>query len=370
MPPMIDTSESLRSLIDRALQRDSVALDTEFVWDRTYYAKLGVVQVALSEEECFLVDAIALDLAPLGELLAAPGVVKILHDAPQDLTILRRATSAFPRTVFDTRIAAGLSGLSSTTSLGELVGTVLGIDLAKTESRTDWLRRPLTEQQVAYAIEDVCYLAEVRDELLERSRALDRDTWLREELALLDDPGLYEEKDPRQQYLRVKGMGRASRRELAVLRELAAWREEEAQRVDRPRGRVIPDDILLALARRQPQALDDLRAYKGLGRRFYPNVLELIACGRAIPDLDCPPRRRRRRRGEEERFETQIDRAMSHMRTRSESLAIDPPFVASRAEVKTLVHAGPKAGPENHRLLRGWRREFVGCELLDILAAS
>jgi len=366
---MIDTPEALRSLIDRALQRDSVALDTEFVWDRTYYAKLGVVQVALSEKECFLIDAVALDLTPLGELLATPEVVKILHDAPQDLTILRRATSAFPRNIFDTRIAAGLSGLSSTTSLGELIGTTVGVDLAKTESRTDWLRRPLTERQVAYAIEDVCYLAEVRDELLKRSRALERDSWLLEELALLDNPNLYEEKDPRQQYLRVKGVGRASRRELAILRELAAWRDEEAQRVDRPRSRVIPNDILLSLARHQPQSPDDLRTYKGLGHRFYPNVLELIASGLAIPDVDCPPRRQRRRRSEEERFEKQINRAMDHMRTRSESLDIDPPFVASRAEVKTLVHAGPQAGPQEHRLLRGWRRDFIGCELLDIMAA-
>ena len=370
-PLMIATPGALRDLVERAGQSESIALDTEFVWDRTYYPRLGVVQVALSAAECHLVDTVALDdLSPLGELLAAPDLVKILHDAPQDLTILRRVTGAFPRNIFDTRLAAGLAGLSSTTSLRELVGAVVGVDLAKTESRTDWVRRPLTDEQLAYAVEDVCYLQEVRRELLARSRALERQDWLREELATLDDSELYAERDPRQQYLRVKGSGRASRRELAILRELAAWREQEAQRCDRPRNRVVPDATLIHLARRRPHSRELLGAVKGLGRRYEETVLELVGRGLAIPDEDCPRRRGRRRRGDEERIEAQLDQALAHLRARSTAHSIDSPFVASRAELHTLVCDGPDADPRRHRLLRGWRRDLVGGDLLDLLAAG
>jgi len=365
---MIDTSEALISLVERAGQNQSVALDTEFVWDRTYYPRLGVVQVGLSEEACFLVDPLAVeDLTPLGELIADPCVIKILHDAPQDLTILRRATGAYPRNVFDTRCAAGLAGLSSTTSLRELVGAVLGVDLAKTERRTNWLRRPLTAPQHAYAIEDVCYLPAVNQELLARVRSLVRETWLREELAVLDDPALYAEKDPRQQYHRVKGAGRVSPRELAILRELAAWREEEARHRDRPRGRILADATLLHLARRKPRSPTALRSFKGLARRYEEKILEGVHRGLAVADGECPRRPRRRIAGAET-VEAQLKRAMVYLRKKSEAEDIDPPFVASRAEVKNLVCDGPDAPSERHRLLRGWRRGFVGEGLLQILA--
>ena len=365
---MIDSPAALTSLVERARKNQAVALDTEFVWDRTYYPGLGVIQVGLSEKDSSLVDVLALDdLALLGRLIADPGVVKILHDAVQDLTILRLATGASPRNVFDTRCAAGLAGLSSTTSLLDLVGAVLGVDLAKTESRTNWLRRPLTERQVAYAVEDICYLHEVREELLDRIGKLGREEWLREELAAYDDPAQYEERDPWQQYQRVKGAGRASPRELAILRELAAWREEEARRCDRPRGRVIPDDILLRLARGKPRSLEALRPFKGLGRRYGATVLELVERGMDVAGDECPQQPRRRRRLNAKAIEAQLEQVMHHMRKRSRTDVIDPPFVASRAEVKTLVCDGPDARPERHRLLRGWRREFIGEELLKIL---
>ncbi|MEW6750042.1 MAG: HRDC domain-containing protein, partial [Candidatus Latescibacterota bacterium] len=253
---MIDTPEALRTLVAQIRRCPSVALDTEFVWESTYYPRLGLVQLGLDDGTCHLVDAVALpDLAPLAEIIAAADLPKILHDAPQDLTILRRATGASPRNVFDTRCAAGLAGLSSTSSLLQLASTVLGVELDKTASRTNWLQRPLSPAQARYAVEDVRCLPPLRDALLARIRRLGRESWLREELLALDDPRLYEERDPREQYQRIKGAGRATPRELAVLRELAAWREEEARRSDRPRGRILSDDVLLHLARRKPRTL-------------------------------------------------------------------------------------------------------------------
>jgi ribonuclease D len=367
-PVMIDAPEALLELVERGRLCESIAVDTEFVWDRTYYADLGLVQVALDGDTCFLLDTVALeDLSPFGELLAAPALTKILHDAPQDLTILRRATGGFPRNVFDTRCAAGLAGLSSTMSLGDLVAATVGVHLPKTESRTDWVRRPLTDEQVEYAAEDVCYLHAVRDELCRRIAALGRTSWLEEELSTLDDPEPYREREPWEQFQRVKGSGRASRRELAILRELAAWREEEARRCDRPRGRVVMDKTLMDVSRRKPRTIDALGSVQGLSRRYGTVVLELVERGLDTAEDDCPPRRSRRRPTDEELLEKQIADAMALLRARGEAASIDAPFMAARAEVNALVIAGSGADPAQHRLLRGWRREVVGDELLQML---
>ncbi|MFA6111036.1 MAG: HRDC domain-containing protein [Candidatus Latescibacterota bacterium] len=363
--PMIDTPEALARLAGRLEQAERIALDTEFVWDRTYYPKMGLVQVGLDDGECYLIDAVALpDLSTLAPAVSSPERVKILHDAPQDLTIVRRVTGAFPRTVFDTRCAAGLAGLSSTTSLGDLVAQAIGVSLPKTESRTNWLQRPLAPEQVEYAVDDVRYLGPVRAELLSRVAALGRAEWLTEELGGLDDPELYVERDPQQQYLRVRGAGRASPRELAILRELAAWREEEARRCDRPRERVLPDASLVRLARSRPRALEQLRGTQGLARRYVEPILEAVARGLAVPDRECPRRRRIR---DEARAEALLEQAMSLVRHRSQAAGIDAPFVATRAEVRGLMADGPAALPEQHRLLRGWRRGVVGEELLALM---
>ena len=297
-------------------------------------------------------------------------MVKILHDAPQDLTILRRATGAFPCSVFDTRCAAGLACLSSTLSLSDLVADVLGVQLGKTESRTDWLQRPLTPEQILYAAEDVTCLHALRQELLRRAADLGRDKWLKEELAVLDDPGLYGERDPREQYRHVKGSGRASRRELAILRELAAWREEEARRSDRPRGRVVQDATLMQLARTRPGTRAAVREVNGLGRRYADGVLEGIERGLSVPAEQCPERKPRRHPAEAKALRARTELAMRRLREVTAAARMDAPFVASRAEVASMVGDRPRPDPARHRLLRGWRRHLVGDELLDLLSDS
>ena len=364
---MIDTAHALADLVAQGHECQSIALDTEFVWERTYYPRLGLIQVALDVGTCFLIDAPAIpDLAPLGTLLAAPHTLKILHDAPQDLTILGRVTGALPVRIFDTRCVAGLAGLSSTTSLAGVVAATVGVDLAKTESRTDWLQRPLTAEQIQYAAEDVCYLHEVCDDLQRRVEVRGRAAWLREELAALDAPDLYMERDPRFQYLRIKGNGRLGHRETSVLRELAAWREEEARRRDRPRGRVVPDDVLLELARRKPRSREALADVRGLAGRYAEAVIDCVARGMSVAGPDAS-RVRRRSRAEEKALEDRVAVAMAQVRACAQEEHLDPPFIASRAEVRALVIAGTGASPSEHRLLRGWRYELVGNRLLGLL---
>ncbi|HPK37407.1 MAG TPA: ribonuclease D, partial [Kiritimatiellia bacterium] len=154
-PTLITTAADLADLNTRLLRAEAVALDTEFFWERTFYPVLGLVQLA-TPDGCWLVDAVCLkDLSALAPLIASPSVTKVLHDAPLDLTILARATGAVPRSVFDTRLAAGFAGLSATLSLQALLQEVLGVTIAKGETRSNWLRRPLSENQIRYAAEDV-----------------------------------------------------------------------------------------------------------------------------------------------------------------------------------------------------------------------
>ncbi len=368
---MIDTPQALAELVERALQKTCVAVDTEFVWNRTYYPRLGVVQLALAGDDCHLIDTVAIeDLSPLAPLLEHPDIVLILHDAVQDLTILRQTTGAFPLNIFDTRCAAGLANMSSTSSLAELLENTVGVSLDKTETRTDWVKRPLSEEQLAYAIDDVFYMHEVRDVLIKRVEEIGRSEWLAEELATYDKPSLYEDRDPREQYQRVKGAGRASPREFAVLREVAAWREHEARRRDRPRSHVLTDETLVFLALRKPHAIEDLVQTRGINaQRDGERILEQIRIGLEIPDNECP-RRRRHKRYDEDVIERKLSESIDHLRKLSGEAQIDAPFVAARAEVRSLVLDAEDAAPEAHRLLRGWRRDFVGADLHGIAMSA
>ncbi len=350
---------------------ECVALDTEFVWERTYYPRLGIVQVGFGEDDSALIDAAALpDLTPLGRVLADDGVVKVLHDAPQDLTILRRVTGAYPQNIFDTRRAAGFVGLSATISLGDLLRETLGVSLTKTEARTDWLRRPLSASQQSYAHDDVRFMPAARAELLARARERHHEAWLQEELAAYDDPALYEEKDPYLQYLRIGGAGRLSPRQRSVLREMTAWREKEARLRDRPRGHIIPDKALTELARRLPRSKADLASIRALsdraGQRHGAAILQVVAHGLAVPPENHPPRPERQ--PDDEARTARAHFAFAFLIGKSLAFGIDPALLATRAEVTALVTDGLQAAPANHALLRGWRRTFMGNDLLELLA--
>lgn len=370
---LIDAPEQLERLVEDLSQRPGcLAVDTEFVWERTYYPALGIVQLGTDDGEVFLVDAHTLeDLSPLGRLLSDPHITKILHDAQQDLTILRRETGAYPRNVFDTRCAAAFAGLSSTLSLRDLLSELLDIELNKSETRADWLQRPLSESMVVYAAEDVLYLSRARQALLSRVEERDRLSWLEDELAGFDREALYDERDPREQYLRVKGCGRLSSVELAALRELAAWREEAARRRDRPRSHIASDGLLLHLAQRRPQRPEQLEGLRELSSRkaaqYGEAMLGAVARALELPAEQHPPSMRRRR--DEAKLRQCLGQAIDHLRVRSEAAGLDPPFVASRGELKALAR-DPAGDGETHRVLRGWRRDFLGTELHGILKAS
>ncbi len=372
---MIDTATALDDLIARARRAARVALDTEFVWERTYYPRLGLVQLGLDRDETFLIDATALDLRPLGDLLADPGVVKILHDAQQDLTILHRAVGASPETAprntFDSRLAAGFVGLGATLSLQALIEETVGVHLPKGESRSDWLRRPLSDAQLEYARDDVRYLPEAFDVLRARIGERGREAWVAEEMGRYDDAALYAEADPREQYHRIKARGKRgfSSRDYAVLREVTAWREAEARQADKPRRHVVPDEVLVTLAQRKPDNSGALRSVRGLSdnasRSYGEALVVAIAQGLAVPKSEQPRPPTSRRSDDAE--QARLDLALALVKGQSLGQGIDPGLVANRAEMERLVADGPDARPADHAMLRGWRGALVGEALLDLL---
>ena len=260
----IDRPDTLAAAVARWQAADALALDTEFVFERTYRPQLGIIQIA-ADGEIALVDAARIrDLSALAPLLAA-GSRKILHSGSGDVPILRRATGAAPRPLFDTQIAAVFAGLGTGLSYATLVKTLLGIELGKHETRTDWLRRPLSPEQIRYAGEDVEYLPAAAAELERRLVAAGRLDWALEDsaaLAAADDAVA-----PELAWRRVKGLDRQPARVRAVARALAAWREREAARLDLARPFLLRDETLIAVAKKDAIAPAEIAALPGYDAR-------------------------------------------------------------------------------------------------------
>jgi ribonuclease D len=360
---MIETPDGLRNMVARVRNEPCMALDTEFVWDRTYYARLGLVQIGLADGTCYLIDSVALpDLAPVGELLANPALVKILHDAPQDLMILRRATGVSARNIFDTRLAAGFAGLASTLSLGNLLAELLDVHLAKAHTRADWVARPLAPEVLDYAADDVRYLPAAATLLRDRARATGVEAWLDEELAALDSPELYEEKAPADAYQRIRVFPPLPPRSLAVLRELAAWREEAARRADLPRKWLLEDKDLVALATQGPRNREDLEDGVRLGanllQRHGDDMLAAVQRGLSLPESDWPAPMFQLRR--DPPFKKEVDAAYERIQALAAQIPIDTQLVCSRNELAKRLQEGGELQASAAPLWSGWRTEFMG----------
>jgi ribonuclease D len=358
---LITTQARLQEVASQLLKVEAVAVDTEFFWERTFYPILGLVQLAISDGSCWLVDPVSIkDLRALGPVMASTSVTKVLHDAPQDLGILARATGAMPRSIFDTRLASGFAGRGATTSLQTLLRDVLGIDLAKEETRSNWLQRPLRANQLRYAADDVLHLLTLRDRLL---AACANDTvrgWLAEEMRRLDDPAVYQEREPRLMYLRIKGSLRLNAGELAVLRELAAWREEEARKRDWPRGHVMPDSLLVTLAQRTPRTLAALTELQDMPRTMPSDVtadlLAAIVRGLAVPAAECP---RPAGEGAKTTVKSRATRILAHISNACIPYHIDPALVAARTELEAFLNLQDQGAAAGHPFVTGWRRTFL-----------
>ncbi|MBI4604861.1 MAG: ribonuclease D [Planctomycetes bacterium] len=369
---LIRSVQGLSDLAEELRRLGSFALDTEFIRENTYRPQLCLVQIA-APGQAYVVDPFLVeDLTALLDLVADPAVEKIVHAGEQDMEIFFSLRREPPRNVFDTQVAAALAGRGESISYGRLVEDLLGVRLKKVETYTDWAKRPLRPEQVEYALDDVKYLLELSRRLRRELDGLGRAAWLAGELRFYEERGTYE-KDPETLYLKIRSAARLEPAELAVLRELAAWREEEAERVDRPRGRVILDEALVELARRAPKTLAEIGLVRGvhpqLVRRSGEAILRRVDRARRLPPPELPAPIERRTGDEDISLVTDLLEVA--LRARAAEAKIAPAYLASRRELEALARRELRgegaSGGGTPAVLTGWRREIAGEALLEIL---
>ncbi len=360
----IDDQDSLESFAERARSARVLAVDTEFLREKTYYPKLCLVQLS-ADDEVAVVDPFAVgSLDPLIPLFSDPAIVKVFHAGRQDLEIILHETGMLPAPVFDTQVAAALLGHTQQIGLASLVHAELGVQLRKTDSFTDWSCRPLSESQMRYAAEDVVHLPKLYAKMKGKLESLGRLDWLRHDFKELSDEGLYR-VDERERYRRLKRSNQLSRRQLAAAREMAAWREIQAQTRNIPRKWVLTDEQIVEACKREPRSIDDLYMVRGMREKLpVPDARTLVKL--VASALDSPPDAwpEPDRPGKSERnVDFQIDLMTALVRLRAKENGIAVPTLASHDDLAKVA----RGYRDDVELLRGWRRTIVGEELLDLL---
>jgi len=357
---LIQDPTALASLCERLRHQAWIALDTEFMRTRTYYARLCLVQVA-TPEVIACVDTVTLPtVEPLLEVIYAPDTLKVIHAARQDLEVFADIRGAPPAPVFDTQVAASLCGYDDQIGYGALVESITGHKLPKLHTRADWEARPLPEEQLHYAEDDVRYLRDVYTTLSRRLDELGRAAWLTEECAALTDPRLYR-NDPRDAFRRLKQGYSLPPAAQPLLQELAAWREHTAQQHNLPRGWVASDAALIETALAAPSSAEDLGRIAGMGgapaRKWGDEILAAVRHGQATGPARLweEPRRLDRQQ------QTLYERLQARVQACAAECRISPTVLAPRRELLKLV-----AGDMSGWLARGWRRELIGEELLQL----
>jgi ribonuclease D len=377
MPPWaLATSADVAEAAELAAQQGRIGIDTEFMSEGRYRALLCLAQIVVDSPEesadprILLIDTLdGVDVSPVAELLADPAVEVVLHAGRQDVAILRRVWSTELSNIFDTQIAAGFAGASAQAGYSNLLSQMIGRQVGKTASYTRWDVRPLTDEQLRYAAEDVAHLLELTDDLQRRLSASGRLQWAREECRRLE--GASDERDPDVVWERLPRVGQLDPRARAVARELAAWRERTASREDRPVGSVVADAPLVELAKRQPSSMRAFEQIRGIhastARRRGQDILEAIARGLEAPPIPRESNHWRTQPGDAPR----IALAEALLRARALEAGLAYELIASRSELEQIVDAARRGEPPPQvRTLEGWRAELVGSDLRNLLAGQ
>lgn len=361
---VIADSASLAEFCARLAGADFITVDTEFMRERTYWPQLCLIQVA-GPDIASTVDPLApgMDLKPLLDLLYDPRLLKVFHAARQDLEIFFHMTGAVPHPLFDTQVAAMVCGYGEAASYETLASQLAKARIDKSARFTDWSQRPLSDRQVEYALADVTHLRQVYAALARRLTATGRAGWLGEEMATLMDPATYR-LDPETAWMRFKPKN-PKPRYLAALKEVAAWREREAQKRDIPRNRIIRDESVVEIAAHPPRTLDDMSRLRGMSKGFAEgrlgqDLLNAIERGIALPDAQVP------------RIDptpelpgglgATVDLLKVLLKMKCEAAGVAQKLVATTADLE-LVAADDDA---DVAALKGWRRELFGRAAIDL----
>jgi len=366
---IVNTPARLEELVDHLRASGRFALDTEFVSEETFEPVLCLIQLA-TRERVALIDPLAVrDLTPFWDVVHDPSVQVVMHAAGEDLRICQLQTGSLPRRVFDVQMAAGLTGLNYPLSLVNLVGQVLGISLAGSETRTDWRHRPLSAAQLHYALDDVRYLLDLADHFTARLTQLGRTAWAEAEFDEFIESIARRAADDR--WRRLPGLHLLGRRSLEMARRLAAWREDEARQRNRPLRHILRDDLLVGIAKRQPTNRRGLEALRDFNRPALLNrgdeILAILDEARAVPEEQLPelPARYEEPPG----LSTVTNLLSAALAQCCAQNQIAGSMVANVADLKHLVrwHLDGRDDSDRPLLLQGWRDAFCGRFLLDVL---
>lgn len=360
---LITSTATLADTCARLAAHDFVTVDTEFLRETTFWPRLCVIQLA-SVEEAAAVDAMAegIDLAPFFALMANLRVVKVFHAARQDLEIIWNLSKIIPAPLFDTQVAAMVCGYGDQVSYGELAQAICKASIDKSSRFTDWARRPLSQAQIDYAIADVTHLRDIYTYLAAKLAKTGRTSWLDDEMAVLKSADTYEQH-PERAWERFKSRARKPR-DLAMLMELAAWREQEAQARDVPRGRILKDDALVEIALAAPRSEDvlgNMRAFpRGMERsKAGADILAAIERGFARDPKTLPPIERERRSNG---GGATVELLKVLLRQVSEAHGVAAKMIATTDELEAIAQKDSADVPA----LKGWRREMFGLRALDL----
>jgi len=374
IPPglYIRDRDSFTTLCDHLRRVDRIGLDTEFIGEDSFTPKLELLQI-VADGTCAVVDVPTLGtLDGFADILANPRIEKIFHAGRQDLELLAAYTGQMPTPFFDTQVAAAMVGYGVQVAYSQLVQKITGQKLEKAHTFTNWSQRPLTPDQLAYAFEDVEFLFAIHDHLLTRLQSLGRMEWVQEEFARLQTTLGTTARDPRERYQRIRGWDNLRPKNAAILRELAAWRDEEAQRRNVPRGRVIRDEVLIELARRPPPTVEAMKGVRGLHGNEVDKrgeaILAAIQRGLAIPSSEwpevAPPKR------PESESAGQVDLLQAVLKARATEEHMAPTLLATSSDLQALVEAKHDREKLDLPILSGWRRKLAGELLLQVLAGK
>src|SRR5713226_287775 len=362
---LITDSGSLAAFCERQRNVAFVAVDTEFMRERTYWPILCVVQVA-GPDEAVAIDALApgIELTPLLALMADPKILKVFHAARQDLEIFFQLSGGqVPHPVFDTQVAAMVCGFGDSASYETLVKRLAGASLDKASRFTDWAHRPLSDRQIEYALADVVHLRTVYERLQGLLAKNGRAIWFAEEMAGLVDPAIYR-SEPGEAWRRFRLRGRADRRFLGVLRAIAAWREEAAQQRDLPRGRIMRDEAVLEIATHAPKTIETLARTRSLGKgvaegKLGQDILGAVAAGLADPD---PPPALPGKPEAPPGIGPLIELLRVLLKQRCEDFQVAQKLLASADDLEAIAADDNAPVPA----LAGWRRDVFGNDALAL----
>ncbi len=363
---IITTTDSLAKFCDKAKSAPFIALDTEFMRERTFYSQLCLIQMATPDDEAIL-DPMAegIDLAPILAILADNNIEKVMHAARQDMEIFYKLLGKVPAPLFDTQIAAMALGFGENVGYLALVQGRLAVKLDKGARFTDWARRPLSEHQLSYALGDVTHLRDLYPGMVRELNAKGRMSWVREEMSGQMDSRLYD-FEPERAWKRLKP--RMFRQDyLAAMKAAAAWREREAQQKDVPRGRILKDDGIFVIAQRKPKTVKDLDRLRGIpngfsNRKTASNLVDEVqkAVANAASYAPVVERSKQMPPG----LGPSVDMLKTLLRLKTEYVDIAPRLIANTSDLSELAAFGDQA---DIRALKGWRREVFGEDALKML---